>query len=415
MLLKMIVKILKFFPENLRLQFYRRMTMVPDLAFSLDFTVEIARSKTDLEQAYALLHECYVGSRLMEAHPSGLRCNIYTFFPHSTVIVVKCKGEIIGTVSLIRDSEWGLPSDKDYKNENQTLRNAGKKLVEVSALAVTKKFRNSGNMVSLLLMKYLYNYSSNYFNSDCLICTVHPKAEDFYKALWHFDRNGQIIKYEFVQGALAIHMSMEISTEKQKLIVNSYYSNSLKKNLALFVLNRDDRFKYPVRQRGAQIDPVLTTELFEYFCVHKAKTWFALNPSEKNVIAKIYQAYHGNKNSTFHPVTAPTQLTEDRAYRYPTNMTTLMHANNKSYIVRISDISAGGAFIEWPSSLGLPPTTLQLAIRMSESVVARIPAKIAWVNRGDSNMHSPGFGVQFLASHHSLSKNIIQLVYNEAS
>lgn len=100
MILKLASKLIKLLPEQVRHQFYRSQVIVSEFALDQNFTVEIARSKADLESAYKLLHDSYVGCKLMSPHQSGLRCNLYTFLPHTTVIVAKLNGETVGTVSL---------------------------------------------------------------------------------------------------------------------------------------------------------------------------------------------------------------------------------------------------------------------------------------------------------------------------
>lgn len=390
---KLITKLLKLMPESYRHQFYRSQVQVPQFALDDNFSIEIARTEEDLESAYRLLHDCYVATKLMTPHASGLRCNLYTFLPHSTVIVAKYNGETVGTVSLIRDSVWGLPSDKDYRNENDRLRKAGHKLVEVSALAVSKDFRNRGNSVSLLLMKYLYNYTYQFLNSDCLVCTVHPRAEDFYKALWHFDRNGKVVEYQFVHGALAVHLSMEVSTAKQEKIVASYPSQDLDKNLALFVLSEDSRFKYPSRRLGAQIDPVLTPELFEEFCVKKTGVWSTLTAVEQDSLYTLYHGLFGYCNPTL-KVKSNVATPMVRDYRIPIEVSAVVHNKDSQFFVKITDLSVGGAFVAWPKDQAEPDSHMMISFKVGDMIV-KIKAEVAWKNNGKSHLQPYGFGIKF--------------------
>ena len=412
-MLKLAAKLIKLLPENLRHKLFRSRAGVPEFAMDENFTVEIARNQTDLENAYRLLHDCYVGAKFMRPQASGLRCTLYTFLPHTTVIVAKYKGETVGTVSLIRDTIWGLPSDKEYKLENDNLRHAGKKLVEVSALAVSKDFRNHGNSVSLLLMKYLYNYTFHFLSSDCLVCTVHPRAEDFYKSLWHFDRNGKVVQYQFVQGALAVHLSMEISLAKQEKIIASYPSKEIKKNLALFVLEQDARFQYPTRRLGAQIDPVLTPELFEYFCVHRTQVWQTLTTIEKNSLYQLYLGLFGYCNPALKVVCATADLTS-RAYRIPIEIQAMVQEGGNYRIVKLTDLSEGGAFIAWPQELPDPSSQVILTFKMGDSTI-RTQAEIAWKNTGKSHLQPYGFGIKFPEAKKVAGVDLKNWLYGQAS
>lgn len=397
MMKKLILKIIKLMPEKLRLSIYRSQAQVPPLAQDSNFSIEIARTREDLQEAYKLLHDCYVGTKLMTTDPSGLRCNIFSFLPHSTVIIAKYKSEIIGTVSLIRDSCWGLPSDKDYLKENNFLRGTNGKLVEVSALAVSQSFRNQSNAVSLLLMKYLYNYTHKFLDSDHLICTVHPRAEDFYKALWHFRRNGKMIRYPFVQGALAVHLSMKISSETQKNIIASYSSSDENKNLALFVLNEDRRFHYPHRQSGPKIDPVLTPELFEYFCILKTKIWQTFSSVEKQGLLRIYTGLFKYQNSSLEMGSEKTtQISRD--YRIPIETQGILSYGNQYRMVKLLDISAEGAFIAWSPSFPIPQENVLLVFKIADRTF-RLNSQIMWKNNNAKSRLQPyGFGLKFLDS-----------------
>lgn len=404
MFAKLITKVFKLMPESIRHQFYRNRAEVPEFALDMNFTVEIARTEADLESSYRLLHDSYVSAKLMSPDESGLRCNLYTFLPHSTVIVAKYKGEVVGTVTLIRDSIWGLPTDNDYKNENNRLRSAGGKLVEVSALAVSKSYRSSGNAVSLLLMKYLFNYTFHFLNSNRLVCTVHPRAEDFYKALWHFDRNGEVVNYQFVKGALAVHLSMEVSSGKLEKLVSSYPSKSLTKNLVLFVLHADFRFKYPDRRLGAQIDPVLTPELFEHFCVKKTGVWKTFTDAQKQSLYSIYFELFGYCNSQLQiELKDPNYL--GRSYRVPTEVATAVQFDKRHIFTKLTDMSTGGAFVSWPEDQPDPVDDIVVSFKIGERTV-KTKATITWKNKGQSHLQPYGFGIKFLNTE---STGIIQL------
>ncbi|MBC7466994.1 MAG: PilZ domain-containing protein [Bdellovibrio sp.] len=412
MIKKLGIKLFQILPESVRHKIYRNRAAVPAFALDENFSIEVARTEADLENSYRLLHDSYVTAKLMRPDASGLRCNLYTFLPHSTVIVAKYKGEVVGTVSLIRDSIWGLPSDKDYKNENDQLRFAGHRLIEVSALAVSKSFRQSGNSVSLLLMKYLFNYTYTYSNSDRLVCTVHPRAEDFYKALWQFDRNGKVVSYQFVQGALAIHLSMEVSAAKLKVITAAYPTQTVDRNLVLFVMQKDDRFKYPTRKLGAHIDPVLTPELFEHFCVNKTKAWQSFSDNEKKSLYNIYLELFGYCNPDLN-ITLDDHSILTRAYRAPIELSAFVKDDKAHFFTHITDLSSGGAFISWPTDQADPGTEVTLSFKLGGQTI-RTKAAITWKNRGQSHLQPYGFGIKFLKSETLSATTIKAWLYDQA-
>ena len=196
----LVMKLLKYLPQFLRLKLIRRNIHIPDAP--QDFQVCIATTEIELEKSYSLLHDCYVGNKLMAPDASGLRCNFYSFLPFTTTIVAKIGNNVVGTVSLIKDSSSGLPSDKNFKYENDLLRIKNKKLVEVSSLAIDPQYRKKAHIVSLFLMKYLQHYCTHHMGVTTVTCVVHPRARDFYAAFWGFTSNKKVVKYKFVNNAL---------------------------------------------------------------------------------------------------------------------------------------------------------------------------------------------------------------------
>lgn len=236
--------IFKMLPKSVRLALIRKMVKIPEACLDNRHVVKTARSAEETNQALSLLHDCYVAKGFMHADPTGLRRSVYNDRPESTIVVVKDGDQVIGTLTLIRDGALGLPTDKYFKSENNELRQQGKNLVEVSALAVHPKYRNQGNAISLLMMKFLYHYTKA-MKADQLVCTVDPRAQDFYEALWGFERKGKVIQYPLVNGSLAVYMGMELSEAAKQKNIAMFSSQDPQKNLALWVVNENVRFLFP--------------------------------------------------------------------------------------------------------------------------------------------------------------------------
>jgi hypothetical protein len=61
-----------------------------------------------------LLHDAYVGSGFMKPHPSGMRVTIYHALPTTTTLCAKYDGQVVGTLSLIRESVLGFPLQRIF-------------------------------------------------------------------------------------------------------------------------------------------------------------------------------------------------------------------------------------------------------------------------------------------------------------
>lgn len=385
----------KLLPNSLMDRVIRSRVSLSDVAFDQEFSVEIAKSKEDLEHAYSLLHESYVSAKLMKAHSSGLRCNWYSVLPQTTTIVVKYKGVVAGTVSLIVDSSSGLPSDSEYLTENNELRRSLGRLVEVSALAVSKKFRHNGHIVSLLLMKYLFNYATKFLHGKGLVCTIHDRAESFYRALWHFQRNGKLVRYPYVEGARAIHMSLEISPAKSEQIINSYGTEDMRKNLALFVLNEDRRFFYPNRITGQVLDPVMTPELLNYFFVERTSLCNEISHEKKNFLFDMYKAIFG-RGAVEEIFGKVVNVEFKRSYRVPTDINVLVSIGDQATFGRIINLNSDGCFISLSEAISEFNGEIRMSFKLGDKLVSAKGIS-TWKNSGVCLHQSNGFGVKFLS------------------
>ncbi len=368
------------------------MLTIPKLCDDPDFQVKIAQTAEELEQAYRLLHNCYVRKGLTEPTASGLRCTFFSCLPVTTVVVAMYKSKVVGTVTLIKDSGHGLPSDKEFAGENAELRKQGHKLLEVSALAVSPDFRNTSHTVSLLLMKYLYNYSS-LADTDCLVCTIHPRAQDFYETLWGFRSNGRVVQYPFVNGALAVHSYLDLKAPYWNKVIASFDTTRVDKNTALWVMMKDDRFQYPIRQLGQVSDPVLTPQLLEYFFLEKTKLFSELLDYEKSVIVQTYTHYYGAKAlQKFEQQLGNSDLREHRAEVAVT--ATVTHAGRHE-ICKMMNVSSGGAFLQLPRHLELTAgETLRIRFKLGQKQCTS-EATVAWI-RPEAVLSGPaGIGIQF--------------------
>ena len=397
-------------PKNFKLSFIRRLVRVPELCSDPRFTIKVADTKDELEEAYKLLHECYVGKKLMEPNQSQLRCNLYSFLPETTTVIVKFESDIVGTVTLIRDNRLGLPSDKDFLVENTRLRNRDQRLVEVSALAVSKRFQKTGHTVSLMLMKYLYNYAQ-LIGANNLICTVHPRAQNFYESLWGFERSGDVIQYPFVNGAFAIHLNLALSNEMVLQQVAKYGTTDLQKSLPLWVLAKDSRFKYPVRRHGQILDPVFTPDLLEYFFLEKTNLFKSLTTQQKIIFLKIYTHFFGPEALSKFFVDQPGLLPGSRGFRMEVEITAAMNFKNQFEICKILDISPQGAYIVLPDHYIIEVgEKLELSFKIGSSSF-RVDTHVAWINNGKSKISPFGIGVQFQTAQPSVTAEAQKFTY----
>jgi hypothetical protein len=136
---------LALMPKSLRFAAYRNFVRC-DYAPDSRLLLKIAESREELEACFYLLHEAYVGSGFMRPDASGIRVNIFHALP-TTTLYAKFDGQVVGTISLIRESAFGFPLQSIF--DLRAVREKRGRIAEVSALAVDVNFRNTGGFVLL--------------------------------------------------------------------------------------------------------------------------------------------------------------------------------------------------------------------------------------------------------------------------
>lgn len=358
-----------------------------------DLTFGIATTRDELETAYRLLHDCYVGAKLMDPHPSGLRCNIYSALPYTTTIIARKGTEVIGTVSLIKDSPIGFPSDKEYRRENDSYRAQGYRMVEVSALAVDPRYRED-HRISLHMMKYLYEYAHRYMDCDLLCATVHPRAYDFYAALLGFQKNGDTVSYGFVKGALAIHITLDLDFAYDHGMKQLYARSAPEHDLYGFMVREKAPFTFPNRDRSCVLDPVMTPEMLHYFFDERTSLFSALDPKELALIRSAYDLHFDMSGVPGLQTESNEQVA--RAFRYPMRLSAVMLSPNGAAFGEVQDISTGGLFIQTRDAIEIG-AELEAVFSLGEDLF-RLPCVARWHQNGKGKLTVTGYGINFLVA-----------------
>ena len=169
-----------------------------------------ALGRAELESAYELVYQNYRSRDYIPPNSSGLRLTIFNAFPSTVTFVGVVHGEVIATVSLIPDTPIGLPMDEIYHDEVQALRDAGRRLVEVTMLADRRlSVRRSLAMV-LALMKLVFDYATLSLKATDLCITVNPHHDKFYHEYLLFTPLGGLRAYPSVSGNPAIARRLDL-------------------------------------------------------------------------------------------------------------------------------------------------------------------------------------------------------------
>ena len=280
-------KAFSLFPQSVRFAIFRSFVDC-DPAPDKRLVLKIAETEEELESCFKLLHDAYVSSGFMKPAPSGLRATIYHALPTTTTLCAKFDGQVVGTMSLIRESVFGFPLQAIF--DLKQIRARGGKVAEVSALAVHPDFRKTGGAILFPLMKFMYEYCTTFFDTRHLVIAVHPTRIEMYESLLFFRRlaESKVDNYDFANGAPAVGASLDLKTAPKKY-KQTYGKKKRRQNLYdYFVRTRLPNIVLPQRRYHTTNDPVMTTELLDHFFNKRTQVFEHLTNREKMLLHSIY-------------------------------------------------------------------------------------------------------------------------------
>lgn len=166
----------------------------------------LSLTRADRRQAERLVHDVYVARGLRDpaSGPRALGAS------HAVVFVARVDGAVGATLSLLRDSTRGLPADALYRAELEALRAAGRRVAEVSALAVDPRWRGAALSLVRPLVQLIGVYARDIEGVDELCIAVHPRHAPFYEGQFGFARFGAEKPYAAVAGAPAVGLRLDL-------------------------------------------------------------------------------------------------------------------------------------------------------------------------------------------------------------
>jgi len=300
-------------PRETRFAIYRRLIDC-DPAPDPRLQVRIADTREDLEACFGLLHDAYVASGFMKPDPSGLRVTIYHALPTTTTLAATFDGEVVGTMSLIREGVFGFPLQSVF--DLSALRAQPGRIAEISALAVHPKFRRTGGAILFPLMKFMYDYCTSFFDTRHLVIAVNPNKSEMYESLLFFRRlqASVVDNYDFANGAPAVGATLDLQDAPARFAA-VYGGRRPRKNLHhYFVESALANLVLPNRHYFTTNDPVMTPALLDHFFNQRTRVFDTLDERQRVLLHAIYG--DGDYGAVLPPL-APSERTEQPMRRHP--------------------------------------------------------------------------------------------------
>lgn len=274
-------------PDRRRTTCIKRSALLQNKLDDIDRpSIKIADTRDELEQAFSLVYREYLRSDYIKK-PNGARIclTIYHILPETAVFIFK-SDRVISTLTQIYDSEvFGLPMDALYQEELNALRDANRKLVEISALASARETRGQNIFMYLFRDMYLYAMYKN-VNDMCIM--VNPKHVEFYKTILLFEELGPEKYYPDV-GAPAVALRLNLDNIRGKL--RETYS-SLDPDCDLYSFFHkvtDIHIKVHNGKHNSENRRILDANTVRYFFIEKTNVIENATSHQMNYIRSIYQ------------------------------------------------------------------------------------------------------------------------------
>jgi len=239
-----------------------RNSLVIDRRHAEDVVFKVADTRDELEAAYHLVHEVYLREGYTDPHESQLRVNLRYALPTTATIIGVCGGEVVITLTVIGDSSLGLPMDMIFSEELYGLRQQGRHLVEIGALASHPDFRRRRQALALYADKASLLYAMRHLGADDAVIAVNPKHEWVYKHLVLFDTISGAKLYHYVNDAPAVAMRLDLRSSIDRW-AKAYAGRPSGRDFhRFFVTNDPEHIQLPEVEEPYN---VWDEELFTYF------------------------------------------------------------------------------------------------------------------------------------------------------
>jgi len=243
--------------------------------------VRAVQSFEELKEVFRLLYQEYARNEYCEPHPSKMHYTYHVLLTHAQTFVLKQGGQLLGTISIIKDSPIGLPMDVLYAKEMAKLRARGRSLVEPTLLALNSNILQKNCHLKMQknlfqLFKIMVNYARFVTNATDLVITIHPKHKFLYK-YFNMEVLGPMRAYPEVCRNPAIPMRLNM----QKAIDNAFLNKA------------PERFFFraapPVDVLKKKLH--LTSQELRELLYEQKPLWHGLCPKKKDYINQCYPQF----------------------------------------------------------------------------------------------------------------------------
>lgn len=314
------------------------------------FIFKRAETQDELAQSFTLLYESYLQNGLMDENEIKMRITKYHALPTTVILVAKLNDEVVGTVTHILDSSFGLPTEDICSLED--LRKNGHRIAEISALAIKKEYRHHKSLL-FGLTRFLYTYATQFCGVKYWVISIRTKVQDFYTAIFGFQLLVKNASCNFVNDGKTSSLMCDLENN-QKLFKDLYNHKSPEKNLYAFYCD----FQLNVIGQFPEKNSLEMTQLFHkenilnHFYNKKTKLFLDMKRAEtQELISRDLFGSYRNTMRVGDQLEASNQRKSARVVTYLQAILAFGGGNANIVPIKILELSKNGFLIQTDQKL----------------------------------------------------------------
>ena len=225
------------------------------------FKIKIANTLEERESVFQLAYQIYLEKGYIKANPQKWLVQNYDAHQETIILMVQDQNKkVAGSLTLVFNEKNKLPAEKIYGDEISSLKPKAEKMVEISRLVINHEYRNSKEVL-LLLINYLMIYAYHVKKYDSLVIEVNPRHKNYYVTLLNFEAIGIEKACPSVQNAPAVLLHLPLIRYQLEVIRCSFSSYQNKKERSLYPhFLKPEQEKLVAHYLKNQIRPITSEE-----------------------------------------------------------------------------------------------------------------------------------------------------------
>lgn len=183
------------------------------------YEIDIAMDLKTRKKAYQLMYDLYRNPDInyAEENASKMWYSLFNAQANTTTLIAKDTStkKIVATLTIVFDSELGLPMEENYSLQLNELRIKNRKCAEIISLGFEKEATGSPDLL-IGLFKYAYVISNSIYSATDFLIMVKPKHSLFYEKKLFFSQLGEQINCKKINDKPVVLYHLDLLLAKQE-------------------------------------------------------------------------------------------------------------------------------------------------------------------------------------------------------